>query len=179
MSVIKLSAYTHVDSTYPSGDTPLNQTVERLMRALEESVHQVPGGHSLRIEDPVEDIYGGGGKQTAEEMALINAKLWLSMRRLRERAFGSDLFSDPAWSIMIELYIALAENVLVSVGNACIASALPVTSALRLCQQLQERKLVIRERDPNDRRRILLRLSDTAYHALTQILSGAKSDSIK
>jgi DNA-binding MarR family transcriptional regulator len=40
--------------------------------------------------------------------------------------------------------------------------------------QLQEREIVLRERDPGDRRRVLLRLSDAAFQALAHVLSGTK-----
>jgi len=157
----------------PGPDTPLGRTVDRLMGAIEELVHQVPGAGGVRLA-PFARHEPAQPERSEQEIALSNANLLIAMRKLRERAFGADLFSDPAWSILIELYVSLAQGTAMSVGNACIASALPLTSALRLCQQLQDREIVVRERDPWDRRRVLLRLSDAAYQALTHVLSGTK-----
>lgn len=153
--------------------TRLGKTIDKFVRALEELVHQVPEAGAMRLDqlitqEPIQT------ELSEREVALLNAKLLIAMHRLRERAFGTDLFSDPAWNVLIELYVALAEGVQVSVGNAGIASGLPLTSALRLCHQLQQRKIVVRERDPFDRRRVLLRLSDETYDALTHVLSGTK-----
>jgi DNA-binding MarR family transcriptional regulator len=171
--VLKIAQPSPASVPQPDADTALGRTVDRLMRTIEELVHHVPGADSVRLDQLVLP-QPEPPELSEQEVALTNANLLIAMRKLRERAFGADLFSDPAWSILIELYVALSEDTPMSVGNACIASALPLTSALRLCQQLQERKIVIRERDSDDRRRVLLRLSDTAYQALTHVLAGTR-----
>ncbi len=63
---------------------------------------------------------------------LQRAKEYYRKRRLRERMFGNpDLFADPAWDILIDLFIASEEGRKISVSSACIASAVPTTTALR------------------------------------------------
>jgi DNA-binding MarR family transcriptional regulator len=153
-------------------DTPLGRTVTQLMLSIEELVQQVPGGTQLHLNSSRQAEPEAPSEQA---VARANAAHIVTMRKLRERAFGADLFSDPAWAILLELYLAFTDNCDVSVGNACLASALPLTSALRLCQQLQERNILVRQRDPHDRRRVLLRLSDAAFEALTHILAGTKA----
>jgi DNA-binding MarR family transcriptional regulator len=169
-SIVKLADTVSMPLPSAGPETPLGQTVDRLMRTLEELVHQVPGGRGVRLDPFVQAT----PEPPQEEIAVATATLLIAMRKLRDRAFGAELFSDPAWSILVELYVALAQGQAMSVGDACVVSALPLTSALRLCRHLQDRNLVVRERDPGDRRRVLLRLSDTAYQALTQILAGTR-----
>lgn len=156
----------------PVPESPLGRSVEQLMQAVQDLVEQVPGG----VAASAGRFGATAGKPEASpaDVALSNARMLVAMRKLRERAFGADLFSDPAWNILVELYVALAEGVKVTVGNACIASALPLTSALRLCQELQLRKLVLRERDPFDRRRVLLILADETRQALTRVLAAGR-----
>lgn len=109
--------------------------------------------------------------QPAEHYALETAKQALAVRRRRERMFGDGLFSEPVWDILLELYVARAESSDVPVGNACLAASVPMTSALRWCQLLLDRAVIYRERDPKDRRRVFLRITDDSFAKLTTLLS--------
>lgn len=93
---------------------------------------------------------------------LDRAKQYYRKRREREQMFGnSDLFADPAWDILIDLYIAREEGKQISISSACIAAAVPGTTALRWIHVLESRGHVIRVNDPTDARRIYLVLSST------------------
>ena len=108
------------------------------------------------------------------DAAIRVARNHVAVRRSRERCFGDDMFSDPAWDVLIDLFIARAEGKDVTIGDACIAAAVPVTSALRCCNMLQERQLVRREADVRDKRRVLLRLTDSSFERMIGLLnSGA------
>lgn len=93
-------------------------------------------------------------------------------RRLRAGALSvaADLFQDPAWDLLLDLYIAHVERREVAVTSACIAANVPPTTALRWISALVQRGLVERASDPNDRRRILLRLSNAGQAAMEQYL---------
>lgn len=94
--------------------------------------------------------------------ALDRAKLYYRKRRDREQMFGnSDLFADPAWDILIDLFIAREEGNQISVSSACIAAAVPGTTALRWINVLESRGHVIRFNDPHDARRVYLTLTPT------------------
>ncbi|HTG37413.1 MarR family transcriptional regulator [Sphingomonas sp.] len=107
------------------------------------------------------------------QRALETAKRALAIRRRRERLFGPGLFSEPVWDILLELYIARAEGCDVPVGNACLAASVPMTSALRWCQLLQDRGILCRARDPRDGRRVFLRMTDDSFARLTALLSDS------
>lgn len=68
-------------------------------------------------------------------------------RRLRNESFEPRLFSDPAWDILLDLYLAKVEQRRVSVSSLCIAAAVPQSTALRQISWLVSRGLV--ERHPN------------------------------
>ena len=66
-------------------------------------------------------------------------------RRLRERHFDEPLFADPAWDILLDLYASRGEGRKVSVRSACIAAAVPPTTALRCLKHMEELGLIVRE----------------------------------
>ncbi len=103
-------------------------------------------------------------------LAVAVAKQAIKMRRQRAKLFGVGLFAEPGWDILLELYVARAEDYKVTVGNACIAAAVPMSSALRWCQLLEDRRIILRYQDTGDRRRRFVKLSDCANEKMTQLL---------
>lgn len=70
-----------------------------------------------------------------------------------------DLFADPAWDMLLDLYVAQVAGRRVSVSDACIAAAVPQATALRWLNMLDQRGLVVRTADTTDRRRWWMTLS--------------------
>lgn len=90
----------------------------------------------------------------------------IRQRRMREQHFASDLFADPAWDMMLDLYAAHYERRTVSVSSLCIAAAVPATTALRWIKALTDEGLFVRAPDPYDGRRIYIFLSDDSRQRL-------------
>jgi hypothetical protein len=91
---------------------------------------------------------------------LALARKAYALRRKRTAIFGNpDLFGEPAWDILLDLFIAHGEGKPVSVSSACIGSAAPATTGLRWLGVLADEGLVVRENDPEDHRRVLVRLT--------------------
>lgn len=90
-----------------------------------------------------------------------------ALRRKRQAIFGnSDLFGEPAWDILLDLFIADGEGKTVSVSSACIGSAAPATTGLRWLGVLADEGLVVRENDHEDHRRVLVRLTPAGRAAM-------------
>lgn len=91
--------------------------------------------------------------------------------------FGDpDLFGEPAWDILLDLYIAHVEAKDVSVSSACIGSAAPPTTGLRWLGVLADHGLLKREHNPDDQRRVLVRLTERGLEAMDRyfaLASGA------
>lgn len=88
-------------------------------------------------------------------------------RRLRAEVFDDPaLFGEPAWDLLLDLFIAMREGKRVPVTSACIGAAVPTTTALRWLALLEERGLIHRENDASDARRVFVRLSDDAFHRM-------------
>ncbi len=83
-------------------------------------------------------------------------------RRLRERFFEADLFADPAWDILLDLYAAYLEGGRVCVSSLCYAAAVPPTTALRWIGSMCDSGLLERHADAHDKRRHFIHLTDRA-----------------
>ena len=92
-------------------------------------------------------------------------------RRRRNAIFGDDsLFAEPAWDILLDLFVAAKLQKRVSITSACIGAAVPNTTALRWLAVLEQKHLVDREADADDARRVFVRLSDKAYRKMVEYL---------
>lgn len=99
-------------------------------------------------------------------------------RRRRNRTLffeDESLFGEPAWDILLDLFIAGLQRKRLPVTSACIGAAVPTTTALRWLALLEERGQVIREPDPTDARRAHVRLSPEAWAKMEQYFQRAYS----
>jgi hypothetical protein len=108
----------------------------------------------------------GGDEATRDRDQAKRVRRLIRHRRTRERFFPADLFADPAWDMLLDLFAARLERQLVSVSSLCIASAVPATTALRWIKTLTDSGLFLREADEQDGRRIFIAMSDQAYSAM-------------
>jgi hypothetical protein len=84
----------------------------------------------------------------------------INARRQRERRFGSKLFSDPAWDILLALYAARLRSEAVSATELCIASTAPAGVALRWISVLERDQLLVQHDEPKNPCRVRLELTD-------------------
>ncbi len=89
-------------------------------------------------------------------------------RRLRDAYFVGELFADPAWDMLLDLYAARLEHLRVSVSSLCIAAAVPATTALRWIRTMTDAGILERTEDPHDGRRIHVALSARSEAAMHQ-----------
>ncbi len=120
------------------------------------------------------EVKEGPRELPQQDLTTIAEKMY-QMRRRREalmnERFGGDIFSDPAWDIILDLYIHNSRNQDVSVTSVCAASMVPITTALRYVTVLSERGLIERSKNPKDGRSYLLRLSPAGLKAVEDLLS--------
>lgn len=94
-------------------------------------------------------------------------------RRRRSEIFADQtLFGEPAWDIMLDLFIAAKERKRLPVTSACIGAAVPVTTALRWLTVLEDKGLIVRENDAADARRVFVRLSADGYEKMITYFSN-------
>lgn len=94
-----------------------------------------------------------------------------AMRRRRVALFGKQrIFGEPAWDLLLDLYIAEQEGKRLPVTSACIGAAVPTTTGLRWLGILERSGLLVRENDPRDARRTYVRISPQAQAAMSRFL---------
>ena len=112
-----------------------------------------PGDGAAHSPDPV----------VRKRAALTDLK---KMRRLRSQYFPAELFSDPCWEMLLDLYDASLAGAEVTVTSLGAASGVPQTTALRRMETLQGHDLIVRVEDKTDKRRTIIRLSDSGMRAV-------------
>jgi DNA-binding MarR family transcriptional regulator len=113
-----------------------------------------------------------GQIQGTDAMRTAAARAWLRCRRLRETALGADLFSDPAWDMLLDLYIEHQAGRAPAVSSLCLASHAPATTALRWIGRLEGDGLVTRTPDATDGRRIYIRIVPATVEALDRLMDS-------
>lgn len=101
----------------------------------------------------------------------LAAKAEYDARVLRTSFFDDAFFAEPAWDILLDLYIQQFQGHRTSITSACIAARAPATTALRWIGLLYEAGLVNRRRDNEDCRRWFLELTAKGLWRMEAYLS--------
>lgn len=104
---------------------------------------------------------------------LVSVSSLLAKRKARLKFFDNDLFFDPSWEIMLDLYQSELLGKQVSVTSLCLASGVPSTTALRYLRILEERGYLTRVPDELDKRRSFVKLTDRARDAMASYLQAS------
>lgn len=89
-------------------------------------------------------------------------------RRRRDSVFGPSLFSDPAWDILLFLFICDLNRRAASKKETWLSSCSPPTTALRWIAALEAAGLVTANPDEFDKRRSLVRITAKARHQIVR-----------
>lgn len=138
----------------------LNEEVARLAEVLSQLAAEPASG----VRDRTPGYRGEPVTEPDPDPRTIRAAI--RARRLREQHFAPELFADPAWDMLLDLYAARLEGRRVSVSSLCIAAAVPPTTALRWIGTMHDADLFGREPDPTDKRRAHITLTDRAAAAM-------------
>lgn len=105
-------------------------------------------------------------KADAPQVSADTVRSIIRARRLRARYFSEDLFADPAWDMLLDLFQAEIAQLRVPVSSLCIAAAVPATTALRWLKTMVSNGMFIRRADPHDGRRVFVELAPQTSVAL-------------
>jgi DNA-binding MarR family transcriptional regulator len=97
-------------------------------------------------------------------------------RRQRAEFWPAELFGEPVWDILLDLYIRACEGRDVSVTSACVASSVPSSTALRWLNLLESNGLVDRHDAPHDSRVHYVRLTMDGTRRMQQFLRQIEGD---
>lgn len=120
-----------------------------------------------------ERIADGGNGDLA--LAVLAEQLYQERRR-RSRHFPPHLFVEPAWDILLDLFVNGVRKRAISITSACIAGGIPATTGLRWLGLLEKEGLLVRETSGDDARVTWVRLSNHGMNAVrSYIAEGAGS----
>lgn len=135
--------------------------------------------HELELSEndgPVEDAIGPSNAKDSPVWAEIARSTYRDRRRRSDIFNDPSLFGEPAWDILLDLFIAAKERKRLPVTSACIGAAVPATTALRWLTVLEEKGLIVRENDTADARRVFVRLSAEGYEKMVAYFSEVAGD---
>lgn len=92
------------------------------------------------------------GTPVIPEHYVIFARRIKAARAARTNFFHSDLFAEPAWDMMLALYIAEGESRRLKVSDVCNESGVPNTTALRWLDRLFDLHMARKRRCMRDGR---------------------------
>lgn len=147
-------------SVYPSSRSQDNDLTVRAHDICERLTS------ALRIVEEVASI--PASQLPGQPVTEKDIRALLKLRRSRDKFFDGELFADPAWDILLELYAARLGQRRVSVGSLCLGAAVPATTALRWISLLERKALLERNADPMDGRRFYLSLSSSGLEAMAR-----------
>jgi hypothetical protein len=129
------------------------------------SAREYPESEIARIQRDLDGLRSMVDRSRGRERhdpteADVRAVLWA--RRQRELVFGKELFADPAWDILLELYAAVLGQRRVPTSELAVAAGIPLTTTLRWISKLENEGLVTRADDPLDGRRVWIALTSRA-----------------
>lgn len=126
---------------------------------------------ALRIVDQLASV--PASRLSDQPVTEKDIRAILVLRRRRDRYFEGELFADPAWDILLELYAAKLGQQKISVGSLCLGAAVPGTTALRWISLLERKGLIERKADPMDGRRFHLSLSSSGLDGMASYFRTA------
>jgi len=94
-------------------------------------------------------------------------------RRKRGRYLPEKIFAEPAWDILLDLYINGVRGRPVSITSACIAGDIPATTGLRWLGVLEQERLIERQVSRTDARVTLVRLTGHAHEQMREFFTEA------
>ena len=133
-----------------------------------------PSGHfrpALRGPDDTPEVVPLPPAELLAEALRLSAA-----RRARDRVFGRDLFPNPGWNILLELFVAAEQGRNVTIKSACVAAGVPQSTALRHIAHLVDVRLARRTQHPSDARSAYLRLTDRGRAKMVVFISLSAAD---
>ena len=163
----KAEALDHIDATMsPVELRNLAASLTKLADALEGGSTQA----KLRTEVS-EPSSAAQIERNAPELARRAAAL-IERRALRARFLPADLFGEPAWNMLLDLFIQFANGTKLSGKSLSIAAGCPPTTALRHIHRLEDSHLLRREASPRDARVALFSLTDRGILSVGRVLEA-------
>jgi DNA-binding MarR family transcriptional regulator len=131
-----------------------------LLGRLGQPVNVALPGEPARLEKLRTD-----GKVETSDLPDLARKLFHE-RKVRQRFFSKAMFSEPAWDMLLALYIADAVGTKQTVSRLASLIYTPMTTTMRWLNYLEKERFVLRSEHPSDNRQMLITLTDAGRSAI-------------
>lgn len=121
------------------------------LRALAERIAEIE--ERLR-----HDAASGDVDFSDDKLAVLASSIYRARQR-RLKHFDADLFSEPAWDMLLDLFVRMVRGERVSATSLCQAARVPQATGLRCIELLVTRGLAKRVSTADDRRLSLVELT--------------------
>lgn len=113
----------------------------------------------------------GPGKSgsTHREASEATLEFIRAARSIRMDYFEADLFGEPGWDILLDLYEADLAQIRIQVSGLGLEWRIPTTTVVRWLKAFEARDLIERRPDPTDARRVFVSLSPAARLAMDSL----------
>ena len=121
-----------------------------------------------RLIDHLNELIAGNGRKRTPEAAKRRYDLACQIgaaRRSRSALFPDELFDEPAWDIMLQLYCAVGRNEVTMIHALGRSTSAPLSTIERWAEYLAERDLVERK-DSADKMDSEVCLSENGFSRL-------------
>lgn len=119
--------------------------------------------------DPLSEVDQDG--PLSRETLVSRARIVLHNRRARARHFKRTLFGEPAWEVLLALYIAEDSGARQTLGRLADQTETPLSTVIRWIDFLEIDRLVERVPHPNDKRVVFVRMLEKGRMAMDRYLS--------
>jgi DNA-binding MarR family transcriptional regulator len=109
---------------------------------------------------------------TARQQLHQKALALIDERRLREQFFNPSIFGEPAWEILLALYVADSGGERETAVRLAQRIQTPLTSILRWIAYLERERLIERRAHPTDRRKFFIQLGAKGRQAVEHYLTA-------
>lgn len=98
----------------------------------------------------------------------------LLRRRRRLDEFNSAIFGEPAWDMLLELYVRETSGVSSTAEQLKAAPVIPASTAARWIKHLENDGIIVLHDHPNDRGTAFVELTDRGRQALDRYLTAIR-----
>jgi DNA-binding MarR family transcriptional regulator len=135
------------------------------------SAHPVPlSAEDLLSVEPSVQAEETCPNEPPPEALLERARSILRVRRARERLLGRAVVGEPAFDLLLSLYVRLGETE-TSLTSLATPADIPYSSAARWIRYLEDKGLVERAESKSDRRVICVQLTPAGRAVLDELFS--------
>lgn len=138
-----------------------NQEIAELKSRVDQ-IHDLLAG---RGEEPrtatvrAVDAARGAGAPSSDLLDQLSYSI--EARRIRRSHFGGAEMAGPVWDMMLDLMLAAANGRVLGASDLATGAGVPLSSGLRMIAALERLGFVHRSIDERDRRRTIVRLTDS------------------